>query len=145
MVIFRSAFAAALLAVVLTAQTSTLDQQRLADVQYIAGQLPALHPTFFFQLKQSDFNTAVQTLSVQIPNLTDAEFEVRLAQLVAMAGDPHTSLVLSGPAFPLAFRPLDDGIFVTGAPPEYSQALGTQLVAVGNTDIATVLTQLGTV
>jgi len=129
----------------LAAQTSTLNQQRLADVQFVATQLPALHANFFFQLNPADFNAAVQSLTARIPNLTPAEFEMRLAQLVAMAGDPHTWLYPPGATFSLTFVALDDGIFVTGAPPEYAQALGMQLVAVGNTDIATVLTQLGTV
>jgi uncharacterized protein (TIGR03437 family) len=141
----RGASVAVALVGLLSAQTSTRDQQRLADVQYIATQLPDLHPNFFFQLSSSDFNAAIQTLTGQVPNLTDAEFAVRLAQLVAMAGDPHTALYLIGPTFPLSFRRLDDGMFVTGAGPEYAKALGTRLVQVGDTDIGTVLTQLGTV
>src|SRR5215471_16357397 len=75
------------------AQLPTVTQQRMADVQYVATQLPALHPNFFFQLNQADFNAAVQTLLSKIPNLTDAEFAVGLAQLVAMAGrSPHGTL-----------------------------------------------------
>jgi uncharacterized protein (TIGR03437 family) len=145
MLTVKSALLTAIAPFALFAQTLSLDQQRLADVQYIANQLPSLHPNFFFQLSPADFNTAVQTLTAQIPNLTDAEFAVHLAQLVAMAGDPHTTLYLTGPTFPLTFRSLDDGIFVTGAGPEYAQALGTRLVAVGSTDIAAVLTQLATI
>jgi uncharacterized protein (TIGR03437 family) len=68
-----------------------------------------------------------------------------MAQLVAMAGDPHTSLYPSGPVFALTFRSLDDGIFVTGAAAQYAQALGARLVAVGGTDIGTVLSALATV
>jgi uncharacterized protein (TIGR03437 family) len=141
---YRPVMLYALAAGVLCAQASTPDQ-RLADVQFIATQLPALHANFFFQLAPADFNAAVQSLTAQIPVLTDAEFAVGLAQLVAMAGDPHTSLYPFGPTFPLAFRSLDDGIFVTGAAPQYAQALGARLTAVGGTDIATVLTRLATV
>jgi hypothetical protein len=97
MALWRAAFLAALVAGTLCAQLLSRDQQRLADVQYIVTQLPALHPNFFFQLDRAAFNSAVQTLTSQIPNLTDAEFAVRLAQLVALAGDPHTVLYLNGP------------------------------------------------
>ena len=149
MVISRRALPAVVISLVfagcLFAQTSATSQQRQTDVQYVASQLPALHPDFFFQLNPADFNNAVQLLTAQAPTLTDPEFAVRLAQLVAMAGDPHTTLYLTGPAFPLTFRALDDGVFVTGAAPEYSNALGTRLVAVGSTDISTVLAQLATV
>jgi hypothetical protein len=65
----------------LSAQTPTRDQQRLADLQFVATQLPGLHPNFFFQLNPADFNVAVQSLTAQISNLTDDEFAVRLAQL----------------------------------------------------------------
>jgi uncharacterized protein (TIGR03437 family) len=144
MALFRVPLSATLAACAIFAQTPDVNQ-RLADVQYVATQLPALHANFFFQLNPGDFNAAVQTLTAQLPNLTDAEFAVRLAQLVAMAGDPHTTLYPVGPTFPLTFLSLDDGIFVTGAASEYSRALGTRLTGVGTTDIATILTDLATV
>ncbi|MBV9744426.1 MAG: hypothetical protein JO099_11730 [Acidobacteriia bacterium] len=142
---FRVLVAMAVPPVTAFAQSLTVTQQRMADVQYVATQLPALHPNFFFQLSEASFNAAVEMLLSKIPNLTDAEFAVGLAQLVAMAGDPHTALYINGPTFPLSFRALDNGIFVTGAAQQYSQALGTKLVGIGETDISAVLTALGTV
>ena len=58
---------------------------------------------------------------------------------MAMSRDAHTGLVLNGDAaaafgflqYSLAFRWLDDGVFVTAAPAPYAQALGARLVAVG--------------
>jgi len=41
----------------------------MADVQYVATQLPAVHPNFFFQLNPADFNAAVQTLIRVGPSL----------------------------------------------------------------------------
>jgi uncharacterized protein (TIGR03437 family) len=137
----------------LHAQDATRDQRRLGDLNYVATQVPKLHLNFFFQLNQADFNNAVQALKGQIPTLSDAEFYVRLAQLVALAGDEHTTLYLDGASgartgfqqFPLAFRWLDDGVFVTDAAAEYSKALGTRLVRVGDTSIDAVTQQLTTV
>src|SRR5258708_5232200 len=88
------------------------DTARLADLNYVASQVPKLHVNFFFQLNSADFNNAVQAVQAQIPTLSDAEFYVRLAQLVAMAGDEHTYLYLDGTQaasagfqqFPLLFR-----------------------------------------
>jgi uncharacterized protein (TIGR03437 family) len=144
---------AALLVTLADAGLAYTAQQRQADLQFIATQLPKLDVNFFSHLNPADFNDAVQSLSAQIPNLTDAEFMVRLAALAAMAGDPHTLLYLDGTApayagfqqFPLSFRWLDDGVFVTRAGPEYSQALGMQLIKVGDTPIAQVIAQLATV
>ncbi len=128
-------------------------QARQQDLNYVSMQLPKLAPNFFSELKPVDFNIAVGSLQGKLSSLTDAEFYVGLAQLVALAGDSHTFLDLDGAAaagagfesFPLAFRWLDDGIFVTSASADYARALGTQLVAVGGTPIGQVVQNLGTV
>lgn len=125
------------------------DAGRRRDLDFVANQLPKLHPNFFFQLNPADYTKAVQALDAQVPNLTDAEFNVRLAALAAMARDEHTSILpivaASSLPFPLLFRWLDDGVFVTGAAAEYSKAVGAQLVRVGESPIDDVMQQLGTV
>ena len=139
-------------AILLSAQTVNM-QARQQDLNYVSMQLPKLAPNFFSQLKPVDFNTAVGSLQGKLSSLTDAEFYAGLAQLLALAGDAHTFLDLDGAAavsagfesFPLVFRWLDDGIFVTGASADYSRALGTQLVAIGGMPIGQVVQTLGTV
>jgi hypothetical protein len=111
---------------------------RQQDLDFVATQLPKLHANFFFQLDRAQFQTAVDQLTRNIAALTDAEFYVQLAALVAMAGDAHTALALNGPAaanagfvqFPLQFRWLDDGVFVTAAGSQYSRAVGAKLIKV---------------
>src|SRR5580704_12115980 len=108
------------------AQATSRDQLRRQDLSFVSMQLPKLHPNFFFQLDPKVFNQAAQALDSQVPVLTDAEFNVGLAALAAMAGDPHTMIfpvppTASSQQFPLVFRWLDDGIFVTSAAAEYSQ------------------------
>jgi uncharacterized protein (TIGR03437 family) len=131
------------------AQNLTTTQQRLADLNFIATQLPALDPFFFNRLKPADFNVAVSQLSAQVVTLSDAQFYVGLTALVAMAGDPHTALYPNGSLnfqqFPLAFGWLDDGVFVTSASDQYSLALGMQLVAIGNSSLDNVLAALATI
>ena len=78
------------------AQTNSRDQLRWQDLNYVSTQLPKLHVNFFFQLNPQDFNQAVQAVDAQIPFLTDTEFNVRLAALAAMAGDPHTMIFPAG-------------------------------------------------
>src|ERR1700686_613656 len=115
------------------AQATSRDQLRRQDLSFVSTQLPKLHLNFFFQLDPQLFNQAVQAVDAQIPVLTDAEFNVRLAALAAMAGDPHTMIfpaVLADAQtqkFPLVFRWLDDGVFVTSASDEYAKALGARL------------------
>lgn len=129
------------------------DQARLQDLNFVSTQLPKLHVNFFFQLDPAAYSNAVSALQAQIPTLTDAQFYVSLAQLAAMAGDAHTYIALDGSAaagagfqtFPLNFLWLDDGIIVTGAAAEYSQAIGSRLVQIGETPIDKVVSLLATV
>ena len=73
-------------------------QARQQDLNFISTQLPKLHPDFFFQLSPADFESAVSSLQSQLSTLTDAQFYVGLAQLVALAGDAHTTLYLDDAA-----------------------------------------------
>ena len=66
------------------------DQARLQDLSFVTTQLPKLDANFFFQLDPAAFAHAASALQSQIPTLSDAQFYVGLAQLAAMAGDPHT-------------------------------------------------------
>ena len=70
-------------------------QSRQQDLDFVTDQLPKLHVNFFFQLSPADYSQAATLLASQISNLTDAEFYVRLQQLVALAGDEHTTLALT--------------------------------------------------
>ena len=123
---------------------------RQADLDFVANRVPRLHPNFFFQLDPVRYSQAAADIAANIDTLTDAEFAVQLTALIAMAGDPHTALYLDGSAaaaagfqqFPLIFRWLEDGFFVSGAAPPYTRALGAQLVQVGGIPVAQVVDRL---
>jgi hypothetical protein len=109
----------------------------------------SIDPNFFSKLSPADFQRAVNNLQANLETLSDAQFYVSLAQLIAMSGDAHTYLYLSNApgfqALPLHLRWLDDGVFVASAGPEYTQALGTRLVGIGSLSIDEVIQRLGTV
>ena len=148
----RLCFVTALFAASLAAQRfSTAVRQQ--DLNYVANQVPKLHANFFFQLDPAVYQQAVTALQAQISTLTDAEFYVQLTALIAMAGDAHTAISLTNATaisagflqFPLQFRWLDDGVFVTAATAPYAQALGARLVQVGGFPIDQVMQKLGTI
>jgi uncharacterized protein (TIGR03437 family) len=112
------------------------DQHWRDDLDILATQLPALHPNLFFQTPRPVFEKAVNDLRTSIPDLNDAEVMTGLAHLVALAGDGHTNLMLTQRdstfrQLPLTLRWFEDGLFVTGAGNDYSQALGTRVVRIG--------------
>jgi uncharacterized protein (TIGR03437 family) len=126
---------------------------RQQDLNYVANQVPKLHANFFFQLDPAVYQKAAAALQAQISTLTDAEFYVQLAGLIALAGDAHTAISLTSPTafnagflqFPLQFRWLDDGVFVTAATAPYAQALGARLIKVGDLPIDQVVQRLGAI
>ncbi len=122
--------------------------QRIADwrsdLRYLAKKLPARHADFAAAVNRADFDVAVQSLDAAIPTLSDTEIKIGLARIVAMLHDAHTSLWLYArwderaagfPVYPLELRMFDDGLYVVRTTPEYSEALGARLVAIGDTDI----------
>ena len=143
----------ALLSAVAAPAQQTTVAARLQDLNFITAQIPKLDPNFFVHLDPAQFQQAVDNLQAGVSSLSDAEFYVGLAQLMAMSRDAHTSLILQGDAaatfgflqVSLAFRWLDDGVFVTAAAAPYSQALGARLVAVGGVPIDQVVQRLATV
>lgn len=152
MLFTRLCFVTVLFAASLAAQRfSTAARQQ--DLNYVANQVPTLHVNFFFQLDPAVYQQAVAALQAQIPTLSDAEFYVQLAALIALAGDAHTAISLTNATaisagflqFPLQFRWLDDGVFVSAATAPYAQALGARLVQVGDFSIDQVLQKLGTI
>ena len=138
----------AFFALVLHAQSSSI-ASRTQDLSFVATQLPKLAPNFFSNLSRADYQQAVNNLQAALGTMTDAQFYVGLAQLVAMPGDAHTFLYLgSAPGaqtLPLHLRWLDDGVFVTSAGPEYTAALGARIVAIGGLPLDEVIRRLGTV
>ena len=135
-------------AVTLSAQQFPSAAGRQQDLDFIAKQLPALHLNFFFRLDRTVFQQAVSDLAAKLNTASDAEFYVGLAKLAAMAGDPHTSINLTGApvrTFPLRLRWFEDGVFVTRATAPYSAALGAKLVRIGDTPVETAILQVGTV
>ncbi len=129
--------ALSLVLLVASAAAQTRDDRWRQDLQYIATQLPAVHANFYFHVSPSDFQQAVSALDAAIPSLPDSTIIARLAALVALAGDTHTSLGLTQPSagyhqYPLALTLFDDGLYVTKAQGDYRQVLGTRVLRIGN-------------
>jgi uncharacterized protein (TIGR03437 family) len=125
---------------------------RQADLNFVANQLPALHANLFYQLDRAAFQQAASDLGSRMDKLTDAEFYVQLEALTAMAGDAHTVLFLNGNvpqigfrSFPLQFRWLDDGVFVTAAASDYARAAGARLVQIAGLPIDQAMQKLATI
>jgi hypothetical protein len=62
------------------------------DIEDLRINLPRKHINFFSVKSQSEFNTGLDGLSAQLPELSDFETAVKLQQFIAGFGDSHTGI-----------------------------------------------------
>ncbi len=102
-------------------------------------------------VSKEDFNTAVKTLSEQVPAFTDAQMVVEIMKLMRTLGDGHTGLL--GPpekpeyalALPLQFYFFQEGLFIIASDPKYKDLLGAQVLRLGEHTVEEVMNSLNKV
>ncbi|MBT8079588.1 MAG: hypothetical protein KJO31_13505, partial [Gammaproteobacteria bacterium] len=68
------------------------DEQWKADLQQISASIKEIHFKPFHVLPEAEFDAAVQDLGERIPELSDTEIVVAMAQLIAKLRDGHTRI-----------------------------------------------------
>jgi hypothetical protein len=106
------------------------------DLEFFAGQFPAVQMDFKKLYKPAKFRQDVTTLEQDIPQISDSEAVLRLMRLVAAAKVAHTTVYepqgsLAFHRYPLQFYWYADGAAVTGAAQEYTAALGARIEKIG--------------
>ena len=124
----------------LLAQPSGRDQQFRDDLHYLATELPKRHVNAFHQTSAAQFNASVSALDADIPQLGDTEVMVRMAQIVALIGESHTSLPLPQGRtpfrwYPFTFFGFEDGWRVNAVRSDLAQLLGCKIIQIGDTPI----------
>ncbi|HMN29082.1 MAG TPA: S41 family peptidase [Caldilineaceae bacterium] len=111
------------------------------DLQFLVDELTAHHLNLFHTITQERFTQAVADLYAAIPNLPDAKIVEELIRIIALIGDGHTSFR----AWEIFHRyPLDlfwfgNALHVVRTTATYTRALGTQIVKLGNNNLANAL------
>jgi hypothetical protein len=121
------------------ALATTRDERWVQDIRYLAHNLAYLHPNAFHAVSQEAFEAQVAHLIVDVPTLTDAEIWVGIAEITALVDDGHTEPWLHEPGFfrlyPLRLNWYGSDLVVTGAHPDYAQALGSRVTHIGTMDV----------
>jgi len=111
------------------------------DLRTLERQLSERHVDLYHSVSESTFAAAVNDLHQRIPNLTPPEILVRVAQLVALVGDGHTSFFASNQKrwrfhyYPIHLYSFSDGIYLTATTEEYAHLFGKRLVKIDRTPI----------
>ena len=119
----------------------TREGRWLQDLDFLATELPLRHINLFFQLSQQEWEDAVHQLKLAVPELTDEQITLEMAKIVAKIGDGHTNLRIwdnNGAEFhlyPLSIYWFSNGPYVVMITQEYSEALRSRILQIGNMDI----------
>jgi hypothetical protein len=113
---------------------ATREERWVQDVDYLAAELPRLHPNLFFKASRSEFDAVVASVRASATTARDHELVAGLMRIAAVPGDGHTT-VYRPRGFrylPLALTRLADGLYVTAASASLVSSLGLRVVAIGD-------------
>ena len=111
----------------------TAEQWR-QDLAYFANEITTKHRDPYHFTGKDEFDRAVSNLMERIASMKDYEAVVGLQHLAALVGDGHTFIDTSNlyARFPLEVFWFGNDLRVIRAAPEYKQALGTRITAIGS-------------
>ena len=151
------AFAGSAISSVNSPERVLTDAEWRADIEAAAAAIRDFHPPPFRNTTAANFQERYDSLTADVPNLSDKEVIMRLAALVAMVDDGHTRLsiprqhpsiglefghtptpapehaMLEFRQLPVAFEKFDDGIFVMAAREDLKGLIGYRLDAIDDT------------
>jgi hypothetical protein len=117
---------------------ATREERWVQDIDYLAAELPRLHPNLFFQTPRGEFDAVVATVRATAATARDHEVVAGVMRIAAVARDAHTTAYRwrGFRYLPLVLTRLRDGLYVTAASAPLSAALGLRVVAVGDVEAA---------
>ena len=126
-------------------------QNRQEDLDRLMTGLETAHPNLFANTPESAFQARKAEIETRLSTESDVEFLFDLQSLTALAGDSHTGVPVAGKiveqvtAYPMALSWRDGKWYLTTAPAEHQDLLGTQVTAVNGRDMEEIVTAFGQV
>jgi hypothetical protein len=120
------------------APAATREERWIQDIDYLAAELPRLHPNLFFKTPRSEFDSVVASVRASATTARDHEIVAGLMRIAAVPGDGHTSVHRwrSFRYLEIALTRLADGLYVTAATAPLTSSLGLRVVAIGDVPVA---------
>ena len=113
------------------------------DIDVFQEQLPQKHKNLFFSISEKEYQSRLEQIESDLPQLSDLAIEIELRRVLADVGDAHTALGWKiEELYPLDFNWFAEGVFVMAAVPEYSDLIGQRLTAVNGMTVAKIKEKL---
>ncbi|MFL1895249.1 hypothetical protein ACJRPK_06075 [Aquimarina sp. 2-A2] len=123
----------------LSAQKSISTKQWQEDLRFLQNTLHKDYTSLFVKTTKEDFDTQVEALYKDIPNLEEHEIRVGLARIVSQFKYGHTQIPYGTTArsgiLPINLYHFNEGIYIEGVQKDYKKALGAKVLKVGKTPI----------
>ena len=119
-----------------TAQTklTAIDWQN--DLKFLQSTVHNEYSFLFKKTTAEAFDTQVEKLYNDIPNLEDHEITLGFARIVSSFKYGHTDLGFRYQQLPINLYQFNDGVFIQGIHKDYKQAIGAKVLAIGDVSIA---------
>jgi len=121
----------------------------VADIDFLANELPQKHYNFFTIKDKKTFIDGLDKLKFSCAKLTDIEVAIKLQQLIAGFGDSHTGvnygqLIDKNKILPLHLYWFSDGLYILHTTQENIEILGHQLLSVNGVPLKIITDSLST-
>ncbi|WP_234387156.1 S41 family peptidase [Aquimarina sp. Aq78] len=128
----------------LSAQETISATQWQEDLRFLQNTIHKDYSFLFVKTTKEDFNTEVETLYRDIPNLQEHEIIVGFSRLVSLFKYGHTYVSFHQKPFEFSQLPFNlyefnDGIYIQGTHKDYPEAVGAKVIAIEGKPIAEVL------
>ncbi len=115
------------------------------DINYLHRQLELRHIDLYHQISKPEFESALNAIKLQLPELNQSQVALELMRLFRKIGDGHTQFAYWGSRhhrFPLELTVFDEKLQVTAIPPKHKQLLGAELVFINGIAIGDIVQRL---
>ncbi|MDS0528379.1 S41 family peptidase [Clostridium sp. SHJSY1] len=129
-----------------TKNTNITSKEWIYDINYLKEKIPKKHKNPFFNITQEQFNSSLDKLIEDVPNLNSDEIQVRINEIISSIGDAHTRLVnfndQNTSSYPIQLYWFKDGYYIINTSKEYRELLGKKLISINNKDISEIVSKL---
>lgn len=129
----------------LAAQQTISVTQWQEDLRFIQNTIHKDYSFLFVKTTKKEFDTQVEKLYNDIPNLELHEIKVGITRLIASFKYGHTGIYFKFQSLPFNLYEFKDGIYIQGVHKNYTKALGAKVLKINNIPIEEALEKIAPV
>ncbi len=131
----------------LSAQETLITTQWREDLRFLQNTIHKDYPFLFVKTTKEIFDTEVETLYKNIPNIEEHEIIVGITKVMALFKYGHTGINFNQKqiefhSLPFNLYQFNDGVFIQGVHKDYQKTLGAKVLEINNIPISDALKKI---